>query len=99
MARPSRAALVRDGRVVGFEEKRKPNSRSAGPGWVNAGAHVLNRNLQWPHGLAQKFSFETEVLMPEIARIAPTAFEVDGFFLDIGVPEDLGRAQKELAGW
>lgn len=88
------AVLVRDGRVVGFEEKGRP-----GPGWINAGAYVLNRNLAWPEGLAEKFSFETDVLMAEIKRIAPAAFEVDGFFLDIGVPEDLDRAQTELTGW
>jgi len=88
------AVLVHDGRIVGFEEKGRP-----GYGWINAGAYVLNRNLAWPQGLAQKFSFETDVLMPEIARIAPAAFEVEGFFLDIGVPEDLDRAQTELAGW
>jgi NDP-sugar pyrophosphorylase family protein len=35
--------------------------------------------------------------MPETARLAPAAYAVDGFFLDIGVPEDLERAQTELA--
>jgi len=85
---------LQNNRVVGFQEKGQP-----GPGWINAGAYILNRNLPWPEGLAEKFSFETEFLMPEIRRIAPAAFEVDGFFLDIGVPEDLDRAQTELAGW
>lgn len=42
--------------------------------------------------------FETDFLVPEIKRLAPAAYEVNGFFLDIGVPEDLDRAQTELAG-
>lgn len=85
--------VVREGRVAGFEEKGR-----SGPGWINAGAYVLNRNIDWPAGLAEKFSFEKDVMMPHVAELAPAAFAVNCFFLDIGVPEDYDRAQKELAG-
>ncbi len=85
--------VVCDGRVVGFEEKRR-----AGAGWINAGAYVLPKKLAWPAELGEKFSFEKDFLATETARLAPAAFEVKGFFLDIGVPEDLDRAQRELAG-
>ncbi len=84
--------VVSAGRVVSFAEKGR-----AGPGWINAGAYVLNRNLAWPPDLPEKFSFERDFLAPEIGRILPAAYEVEGFFLDIGVPEDLDRAQTELA--
>lgn len=89
------AVVVRDRRIVGFEEK---GTEGAGPSpvWINAGAYVLNKNLQWPPALPEKFSFETDFLTPEIARLAPMAFEVEGFFLDIGIPEDLDRAQTAL---
>jgi len=86
--------VVEDGRVRGFEEK----SRS-GPGWINAGVYALRRDLAWPAGLADKFSFERDFMMPQVAQLAPLAFPVEGFFLDIGVPEDLDRAQTELAGF
>jgi D-glycero-alpha-D-manno-heptose 1-phosphate guanylyltransferase len=90
------AVVIRDSRIVGFEEKGNPGpGRSSG--WINAGAYVLDWNLQWPRALGEKFSFETEFLAPEIARLAPLAFEVNGFFLDIGVLEDLDRAQTALA--
>jgi NDP-sugar pyrophosphorylase family protein len=56
----------------------------------------MNRDFVWPHSLAEKFSFETDVLAPEIMSLAPAAYPVGGFFLDIGVPEDLDRAQTEL---
>jgi D-glycero-alpha-D-manno-heptose 1-phosphate guanylyltransferase len=88
------AVVVRDGHIVGFVEKG-----TAGPGWINAGAYILNRNLQWPAELPERFSFETDFLAPKIDRIAPAAYEVDGFFLDIGVPADLDRAQTALAGF
>jgi D-glycero-alpha-D-manno-heptose 1-phosphate guanylyltransferase len=78
-------------RLTGFKEKGR-----TGAGWINAGAYALRKDLNWPAGLAQKFSFETDLLMPHIDALAPAAFPVTGFFLDIGVPEDLDRAQTEL---
>jgi D-glycero-alpha-D-manno-heptose 1-phosphate guanylyltransferase len=81
-------------RVTGFQEKGR-----AGAGWINAGAYVIDREMQWPAALAEKFSFETDFLAPEIEFVAPAAFAVQGFFLDIGVPEDLDRAQTELAAF
>ena len=79
-------------RIVGFQEKG-----SSGPGWISAGAYVLASNLAWPPGLAEKFSIETDFFMPEVARLRPAAYKVEGFFLDIGIPEDYDRAQTELA--
>jgi D-glycero-alpha-D-manno-heptose 1-phosphate guanylyltransferase len=78
-------------RITGFEEKGR-----AGAGWINAGVYAINKNLEWPSRLGEKFSFETDFLAPEIATLAPVAYPVDGFFLDIGIPEDLDRAQTEL---
>ncbi|MDR3752821.1 MAG: nucleotidyltransferase family protein [Terracidiphilus sp.] len=79
-------------RVVGFEEKS-----NSGPGWISAGTYVLARNLAWPSVLPEKFSIERDFFVPEVARLRPAAYEVDGFFLDIGIPEDLDRAQTALA--
>lgn len=84
--------ILDNNRITGFQEKGR-----TGPGWINAGAYVLRRDLSWPPGLPEKFSFETDFLAPETARLHPAAFKVDGFFLDIGVPEDLDRAQTALA--
>jgi len=86
--------LVEGKRILGFQEKGQ-----SGPGWINAGAYVLNRNLHWPQSLPDKFSFELDFLSAEIGRRVTAAYQVDGFFLDIGVPEDLDRAQIELAGF
>jgi D-glycero-alpha-D-manno-heptose 1-phosphate guanylyltransferase len=79
-------------RIVGFEEKGRTSS-----GWISAGTYVLARNLAWPSGLAEKFSIETDFFMSEVVRLRPAAFKVGGFFLDIGISEDLDRAQTELA--
>lgn len=68
-----------------------------GPGWINAGCYVLCKNFPWPHGLPAQFSFETDVLAQALPSIRPAAFRCQGYFLDIGIPEDLDRAQIELA--
>jgi D-glycero-alpha-D-manno-heptose 1-phosphate guanylyltransferase len=79
-------------RIVGFEEKGR-----CGSGWISAGTYVLARSLAWPPALGEKFSIERDFFVPEVARLHPGAFKVDGYFLDIGIPEDLDRAQTELA--
>ena len=85
--------VVIDGKhIVGFEEKGR-----SGPGWISAGAYALNRNLEWPRALSEKFSIEKDFFGPEVGRLRPAAYKVEGYFLDIGIPEDLDRAQIELA--
>ena len=82
------ALVVSDGIVRGICEKGK-----SGPGCVNAGMYVLGPELtdRLPHGA---FSFEQDVLMPEVKSIRPLAFPTAGLFIDIGVPEDYARAQR-----
>jgi D-glycero-alpha-D-manno-heptose 1-phosphate guanylyltransferase len=83
--------VVEQKRIVAFQEKGR-----SGPGWISAGSYVLSRNLDWPSNLGEKFSIETDFFVPEVARLRPAAYEVRGYFLDIGIPEDLDRAQTEL---
>ncbi len=86
--------VIEDKRIVGYEEKGR-----SGPGWISAGVYVLPRNPIWPPTLGEKFSIEHDFFAPEITRLRPAAYKVDGYFLDIGIPEDLDRAQTELAGF
>lgn len=84
--------VVENQKVVSLIEKGRK-----GPGWINAGAYALSRDFPWPEPLPSQFSFETDVLAPFLGRLRPTVFLHTGYFLDIGVPEDLDRAQVELA--
>ena len=82
------ALEVNDGMVQGFLEKGR-----SGPGWINAGTYVLGPELRarlWPQGA---FSFEQDLLEPEVRSIRPLAFRSSGRFIDIGSPEDYARAQ------
>ena len=47
--------------------------------------------------MCESFSFERDFLEPRAAHLRPLAFETEGYFIDIGVPEDYARAQRELA--
>jgi D-glycero-alpha-D-manno-heptose 1-phosphate guanylyltransferase len=76
------------GHVRGFFEKGR-----AGPGFINAGTYLLSQAVldRIPRG--EPFSFEQQVLVPEVGVIRPAAFATEGLFIDIGVPEDYARAQ------
>jgi len=80
------------GRVVGFR------ATGAGAGLINAGVYLVADNLLVGSGLEPPFSFEQDFLEPRIAELRPLAFETQGYFIDIGVPEDYARAQHELSG-
>ncbi len=83
---------ILDGRVSEFIEKGK-----IGPGIINAGCYVLNRNqLQGIH--SEKFSLEVDFFQKVISEIPFEVFITAGKFVDIGVPEDYRRAEIELLG-
>lgn len=65
-------------------------------GYINGGIYCLRRDfiLSVPH---EKFSFERDVLEKSYAHGRVCAFISDGYFIDIGVPEDYERAKAELA--
>ena len=77
--------------VHSFREK-KPCAE----GLVNGGVYALDRHLFEGLDLPRKFSFETAVLEPLAAQGKVAGRVCDGWFIDIGIPEDYDRAQREL---
>lgn len=82
---------VRDGRITGFLEKDV-----SGPGLINAGCYVLPTDILDRFAIGEAFSFESDFLVPEVARQRFDCFVSTGYFIDIGIPEDYARAQREL---
>lgn len=78
------------GLVTAFREK----DPSAGAGLINAGVYRLHRSLLEGFAAGHPFSFEREVLQALQEPIH--GFPMDGYFIDIGVPDDYRRAQTEL---
>lgn len=85
------AVQVHNGMVTGFLEKG-----TTGPGLINAGCYLGKRAIFDPFQLPVAFSFEQDVLVKHLGELKPAAFSSDGYFIDIGIPEDYERAQKEL---
>lgn len=83
--------LIDKHRIISFTEKG-----SSGPGWINAGVCAVRKDLDWPYSVGESFSLERDYLVPQASNRRLAAFETTGFFLDIGIPEDLDRAQTEL---
>ncbi len=79
------------GRIVGFREKRK-----TGEGLINGGVYLLSRRLTKRLALPEPFSLETDLLEKHLDEIIVAGLVRDGYFIDIGIPEDYARAQREL---
>lgn len=84
---------IEDGVVLGFGEKG-----FGGSGYINAGIYLIDRNIfcafPSPNGA---FSFEAEFLVPFAQGLRPMAFDCDGYFVDIGIPEDYNKANVQFA--
>jgi D-glycero-alpha-D-manno-heptose 1-phosphate guanylyltransferase len=86
------ALQIEANHISGFEEKGV-----SGPGMINAGVYLLQRQLFDRYSLPERFSFENEFLMRHLHELKPLCFETKGIFIDIGIPEDYKLAIKVLA--
>ncbi len=81
-----------DGRIISFAEK----SSAQGAGLVNGGIYLLKNSLLQPFAVGQKFSFEVDVMQKMYKDKLFLGIPDDGFFIDIGIPDDYRRAQCEF---
>lgn len=89
----------RYGEVLFDEKHRITDFRypgSEGEGWISTGVYVVNPNIFSAYNLPAAFSFENDFQRIYAAQIKPLAWLTDGYFIDIGIPEDYARAQVEL---
>ena len=77
---------IKDGIITSFGERGD---------LINGGIYIVNKNIEKFFDNAL-FSFENDFLKQKIADIKPFAFVGDDYFIDIGIPIDYERAQKEL---
>ncbi len=76
--------------VTGFAERPAAGM----PGAINAGIYALDRRIL--EHVAPQCSLERDVLPGLAAAGALRATLADGYFIDIGIPADLARAQSEI---
>lgn len=79
------------GTIISFNEKQYCDE-----GLINGGVYVVNCNAPIFEGLPEKFSFETAVLEPQCAAHNLQGIVQDGYFIDIGIPEDYGKANVDF---
>lgn len=84
-------ALNDEGWVTSFLEKR-PEQTS---GFINGGVYLFEPSVMDRVVRQHCISLEREVLPAQITH-GLLGFKSDGYFIDIGVPQDLARAQAEF---
>lgn len=79
------------GLVTGFHEKT-----ACTEGLINGGVYALVRSRLDLAFYPGRFSFEKDLLEPLAAARLVAGQVQEGYFIDIGIPEDYARAQREL---
>ena len=83
--------IVNGNKIEKFAEKN-----SNGPGIINGGVYIFPKKILEKYPLHTNFSIESELSKNLTKNNHAQAIVSDGYFIDIGVPEDYKRAQTEL---
>jgi len=81
-----------EGCITAFREKEQSN----GAGCINGGIYAISRVWLMSQGLPEKFSFEKELMQPLAGSDGFCGMRFSDYFIDIGVPDDYYRAQREF---
>lgn len=79
------------GVVTRFREKT-PRLR----GFINGGIYIIHRPTFLSRNLRERFSFEKDFLEQMVGLREFYGFKSEGYFIDIGVPEDYEKAQQDF---
>ncbi len=80
---------MQDGQITGFCEKQPCKE-----GLINGGIYLLHREIL--SDMSDRFSFEADFLEQKVSALTMHGVESEGYFIDIGVPEDYALAQESL---
>ncbi|HWI89891.1 MAG TPA: HAD-IIIA family hydrolase [Flavisolibacter sp.] len=78
-------------KIVSFKEKQFYKD-----GFINGGVYLLNKEKFLNRPFAEKFSFEKDYLEKFCGEGRFFGSRQDGYFIDIGIPEDYRKAQNDL---
>lgn len=77
--------------ITAFEEKQFKEN-----GLINGGVYLLNKAAENLQDFPEKFSFEKDFLEKEAGKASLKGYSCNDYFIDIGIPEDYEKAQREL---
>ncbi len=79
--------------IASFKEK----TGEAAPGLINAGIYILNKEVYLQKTKPDKsFSIEKDFFEKRISELNISGFTYQGYFIDIGIPEDYEKAQHDF---
>lgn len=88
-------AVQTDGNLItAFFEKQSSN----GSGLINGGIYAIHRAWLQQLGMPAKFSFEKDILQAMVTKQSFYGLAFNNYFIDIGIPDDYFRAQREFEG-
>ena len=76
--------------ITKFQEKSKKMRR----GFISAGVYIFQKKILRDFPKDKKMSLEREIFPKFINKIA--AFKTKGYFIDVGIPEDYQKADKDF---
>lgn len=79
--------------IVSFKEKS--NLKLAGK--INAGVYLIDKKTYLANTPAEiNFSIEKDFFEKQLRHLSIKGFELEGYFIDIGIPEDYNKAQHDF---
>lgn len=78
-------------RVVRFNEKQYRTE-----GLINGGVYLIDKSIFSSFDLPEKFSFEKDIMEAHLHDIAIYGQSFDDYFIDIGIPSDFEKANKDF---
>ena len=80
-------------RIISFKEKTNITKE----GKINGGIYILNKKLYLNNTVeGNNFSIEKDFFEKQLNQLHIKGFEFNGYFIDIGIPEDYTKAQHDL---
>ena len=80
-----------NGKITGFEEKRKVEE-----GLINGGVYIIRKVILNALSLPPVFSLEKDLLQAYVGKLKMAGVVFEDYFIDIGIPKDLIRARSEF---
>jgi D-glycero-alpha-D-manno-heptose 1-phosphate guanylyltransferase len=90
--------LTPQGRIRAFLEKPSSSGDARGEHLISGGIYVFRKAVLDFVPELKAVSLEREIF-PQLLAKGVKGFVSDGYFIDIGLPDDFSRAQSELPDW
>lgn len=84
--------IINNGIIERFMEKKQVEA-----GYINGGIYYLPKNVFSKYSLHKKFSLEKDFFEVYMDKLNIRAFLSNDYFIDIGIPEDYDKIQRDLS--